>query len=164
MNQVRWINTKIILLWEIRIYYFPLRRKNKRYYLTVWVTVKEIVSITLKGLLILTLHLEIFQNSSLENNPVFLLDPKLNHSDLNGIGFKIMHHMTIFSLTPGKLPIWSLYWERTILSRNLLTPIPLIMTYTQCTVKLRSLKLRFYLVVHLSCAIFWKLWFLLMYT
>ena len=29
--------------------------------------------------------------------------------------------------------------------------------YTQCTVKLRSLKLRFYLVVHLSCAFFEKL-------
>ena len=28
--------------------------------------------------------------------------------------------------------------------------------YTRCTVKLRSLKLRFYLVVHLSCAIFSK--------
>ena len=29
--------------------------------------------------------------------------------------------------------------------------------YTQCTVKLRSLKLRFSLVVHLSYATFWKL-------
>ena len=36
--------------------------------------------------------------------------------------------------------------------------------YTRCTVKLRSLKLCFYLVVHLSCAIFSKLRFLVLYT
>ena len=36
--------------------------------------------------------------------------------------------------------------------------------YTRCTVKLRSLKLRFSLVVHLSCAIFSKLPLLVLYT
>ena len=43
------------------------------------------------------------------------------------------------------------------ISKPLKTTEVFSMFYTTCTVKLRSLKLRFYLVVHLSCAIFSKL-------